>query len=184
MRPVYLVTERFTSADKGWQRYVAWSGLSQLTEVVSLDQMLCPTVLTTVLDKDWPHIVSEDFMLNYFRDLDYLLQRVGSLEGRNLLCVFRNPNSQPLPPAGLKHSFVFEGYDLVEFDTGTSALTNCGGFPLAFSNAELSSRGLLPSLGRATEVQNKLRQHYPDEPHASCEAWAVFRANPLPCMNP
>jgi hypothetical protein len=45
-RPTLFVAKRAfdPSAGEGWNRYVAWSGLIQLTELVSLDTMLCPTV--------------------------------------------------------------------------------------------------------------------------------------------
>lgn len=58
-----------------------------------------------------------------------------------------------------------------------SALTNCGGFPDVFDNAEISSKGLLTSYDRAIEVQAALRRPYPDEPHANGHVGAVFRAS-------
>src|SRR6266481_3149274 len=96
MGPLYIVTERFDpSVGERWHRYVAWSTLSQLSEVVSLDSSLCPPILREVRDDDWPHIVNEDFMTSYFTDLGYLLGRCGDIGGRNLLCVFRNPETHP-----------------------------------------------------------------------------------------
>jgi hypothetical protein len=176
MGPLYIVTERFDpSSGESWHRYVAWSTLDQLTEVVSLDSSLCPPVLAEIRDDDWPYIVNEDFMTSYFTHLDHLLRRCGDVRGRNLLCVFRDPETEPRPPGGAR-DFQYEGYDLVDVHGGISALTNCGGFPLAFSNAELSGHGLLPSLERAREVQQALRHHYPEEHHADCHVWAVFRA--------
>jgi hypothetical protein len=67
------------------------------------------------------------------------------------------------------------GYDLVDVQHSASALSNCGGFPHAFSNEELTSKGLLASHARAVEVQAALRRHYPQEPHADCHVWAIFR---------
>jgi len=176
MGPLFIMTERFDArAGEAWHNYVAWSKLTQLTELVTLDSSLCEHVADEVLDDDWPHIVNEDFMLHYFLDLDYLLRRCGGAEGRNLLCVFRNPEDQPVSPAG-PQDFRFLGYDLIDEWSGPSALTNCGGFPLAFSNDELTNHGLLSSLRRAREVQQALRHHYPEEAHAMCDAWAIFRA--------
>jgi len=173
--PLYIVTERF---DRGrgtdWAKYIKWSQLTQLREVVSLDTILCPKVIDAVLPEDWDHIVNEDFMLDYFTDLDYLIQRAGSLRGRNLLCVYKNPD------AGAKLSdsrFALEGYDLVDVMGGISALTNCGGFPLAFENGELNAVGLLPTLDRAGVVREALLSNYPGEPHANCDVWAIFRAS-------
>jgi len=172
--PFYIATERFGPA-KGaeWDKYLAWSGLSRLREVVTLDAILCPRVIKEILPEDWNEIVNEDFMLDYFISLDYLMQRAGSLEGRNLLCVYKNPEAQP----PLHDSrFRFEGYDLVDVRGGISALTNCGGFPLAFDNAELSAVGLLASLERAQAVQQALKTHYEPHSHAHCDVWAIFRA--------
>lgn len=176
--PLFIVTDRF-GPQRGaeWDRYIRWSGLSQLTEVVSLDDVLCPSVVGAPLPADWAHIVNEDFMLRYFHDLDYLLARVGSIEGRNLLALFRNPEVLPRPP---RDGFQFEGFDLVDVQGGISALTNCGGFPLAFSNDELNDHGLLATLERANIVRDHLRRHYPAESHADCDVWAIFRAEKDP----
>jgi hypothetical protein len=176
MGPLYVVTERFDpSRGAEWDSYVSWSGLAQVTEVVSLDGMLCPPVVKEILPADWAHIVNESFMLDYYVDLEYLLHRVGTTEGRNLLCVFRNPDNAPAcPPGNIR--FDFEGYDLVDVQGSNSALTNCEGFPLAFANHELSAHGLLTSLERANQVKADLRAKYPSEFHAQCHVWAIFRA--------
>lgn len=177
--PLYIVAERFgpATSESAWNRYVHWSTLHQLTELVSLDSILCGPVIREIVDDDWPHIVNADFMFHFFTDLDYLVRRVGHLRERNLLCVYKNPASHPDGPTTNQFRFGFEGYDLVEVGAGPSALVNCGGFRRAFSNDELSVHGLLPSLARASEVQRSLRREYPDEPHASCDVWAIFRAD-------
>jgi len=71
--------------------------------------------------------------------------------------------------------FVFQGFDLVELQTGISALVNCGGFDKAFTPADLSDCGLLPDHAGAMMVQKRLRAEYPDEPHANCDVWAVWQ---------
>ena len=179
MGPLFIVTERFDqSRGDSWHSYVESFGLDQVAEVVSLDASLCPTVVSEVDDADWPHVVNESFMLDYFTDLEYLLGRCDGIEGRNLLCVFRNPEVLPVPP-DTSWGFRFEGCDLVDVQGGVSALSNCGGFPKAFANTELSSCGLLSSLERAQEVQRALKCYYPSEAHADCHVWAVFRASQL-----
>jgi hypothetical protein len=176
MKPLYIATETFTPRDgEAWTKYIAWSGLSQLDEIVSLDSMLCRTLLPETRDEYWPHIVNEDFMLDYFVDLEFLLANLPDTAERNLLCVYRNPPNEPSSPRG-PVSFEFLGYDLVDVMGGVSALTNCGGFPDVFDNGELSSKGLLTSHARAFEVQSQLRAKHPDEPHANCHLWAIFRA--------
>lgn len=176
MQQWFIATEPFTSRDgETWRRYVSWSGLGHLDEVVSLDPMLCPTVLPKIRDDYWPHIVNEDFMLNFFVDLDFLLKEVSGVGRMNLLCVCRNPRT-PVTSSDGNSSFEFLGYDLVDVEGSASALTNCGGFPAAFDNSELSAKGLLLSHARALEVQAALRRQYPNEHHADCHIWAISRA--------
>jgi hypothetical protein len=80
MQPWYIATETFTSrGGEAWDRYVEWSGLTQLDEVVSLD---CPTLLPEIRDDYWPHIVNEDFMLQFFTDLEFLLAQVSGTPDR------------------------------------------------------------------------------------------------------
>lgn len=71
--------------------------------------------------------------------------------------------------------FKFLGYDLIEEGSGVSALTNCGGFSAAFENNMLNSVGLLPTYAQAKIVQKSLHLHYPDEIHAFCDMWAIWR---------
>lgn len=157
MQQWFIATEPFSPSDGAkWTKYVSWSGLSHLNEVVSLDPMLYPTVLPTIKDEYWPHIVNEDFMLNFFVDLDFLLEQVSNVTAMNLLCVYRNPLTDAPPPRG-RMQFEFLGYDLVDVEGSASALTNCGGFPGAFAKSELSPKGLLTSHTRALEVQGNLR---------------------------
>jgi hypothetical protein len=175
--PLFIAVERFgPDAGETWAKYVDWAHLPQVRELVSLDNALCPTVLPDILDEDWPHLDPEDGP-PMFTSVDYLKSRLGGVAGYRLLCVFRNPPSAiELPPA--LSVFAFRGYDLVEEGGGISALVNCGGFPAAFANAELNSYGLVHSLGRAVEIQDALRLHYPDEHHACCDVWAIFEAAP------
>jgi hypothetical protein len=175
MEPWFTATEVFGPQNgQSWERYVNFSGLRQLDELVSLDSLLCPPVLKELKEKYWSYIVNEDFMLKYFVDLDFLKKEISGMANINLLGVFRNPPIQPTSDA-VPANFEFLGYDLCERDGGVSALCNCGGFPEAFSNDELSCKGLLASYSRAVEVQKRLRRSYPEEPHADCHLWAIFR---------
>ena len=174
-QPWYIATESFSPQDgEKWKGYVAWSGLVHLDEVVSLDQMLCPTLLPEIKGDFWPHIVNQDFLLNYFVDLEFLLGQVANISKKNILCVVREPSAETAESFDTRFQLV--GFDLLETDTATSALVNCGGFPRAFRNDELNSKGLLSSLSRAREVQTSLRAEYPEEHHAQCEVWQVSRA--------
>lgn len=175
MHPWYIATRTFTPRHEGWATYIAWSGLTQLEEVVSLNPSLCPSLLPELKPEDRPHIVNEDVSTDFFVDLAFLMAQIPGQTERNLLCVFRNPPAEP-PLFAEPVPFEFLGYDVVDVGMGASALTNCGGFPDVFENSELSARGLLTSHARALEVQAALRTRHPGEPHAKCHVWAVSRA--------
>jgi hypothetical protein len=176
--PLFIATHRFDPADgEKWMKYFEWARIPQLKEVAGLDAMLCRHVLSNqILDEDWAHIVCEDFRLDYFYDLDYLLQRTKGVERRNILGLYRNSDTHiACPPAVADFSFL--GYDLIEEETQISALTNCGGFPDAFSNSELNCCGLIGSFHRAEDIRRLLAERHPNEPHARCERYAIWRMN-------
>jgi hypothetical protein len=83
MQPWFIATETFTpQRGESWSNYITWSGLTQLDEGVSLDAMLCPTLLPDLRDEYWPHLVNEDSMLNFFTDLESIVI-VDDVLGRN-----------------------------------------------------------------------------------------------------
>jgi len=54
MPVIYSAVKRFDPAcGERWREYIDWSGLTQLREVVSLDGLLCPTVIEELTDEDW-----------------------------------------------------------------------------------------------------------------------------------
>jgi hypothetical protein len=176
-RPLFIAKTPFGPAEgEAWLNYCQWAKIPGLTEVVSLDSSLCPRVIKEIADEDWSHIVNEDFRLDYFYDLDYLLERVAKVARKNILGVYRNPNRHiDIPPA--PGDFTFVGYDLIEEQTTISALTNCGGFPDSFSNDELNLFGLISGFDRATKIRQDLKARHPNEPHAQCELYALWRMN-------
>ena len=127
--------------------------------------------------EDWSHNVHEDFATNFFRNLEYLLERVSQIRPVNVLAAVRN-----LPyecrDAFRDPRFEFKGYDLVEIDlnVGTSALTNGGGyFSKAFRSDELNDAELITAFDRADEINYLLKVHYPYELHAQCHVWALWK---------
>lgn len=175
MTLAFVAKRRFDpTAGERWTRYVAWSGLSQLRELVSLDEMLCPTVPETLIEADWNYNVHADYQTSYFSSLQYLQQRVAGKADLNILAILQNPSHAELDSTDLA-DFSFVGFDLLNVCGDVSALTNCGGFAEVFANAELSELGLLRNLERAYEIQGRLRAEYPGEPHAQCHVWAIWR---------
>jgi hypothetical protein len=174
MKYLYIANEKFTPRDaESWAKYIGWSKLTHLSEVVSLDPMLCPPILNEIKDEYWPHIANEDYLSNYFIDLSYLLSQFADTSKFNILCLVRNPDAQPAAPGNSNYEFL--GYDLIDTEQSASALTNCGGFSDVFLGSELTTTGLLPTHKRAVEVQSQLRLLHPEERHANCNVWAIFR---------
>ncbi|HEX5574489.1 MAG TPA: hypothetical protein VFX42_01345 [Gemmatimonadales bacterium] len=175
MQTLFVAKRPFdSSVGQNWSRYVAWSGLSQLTEVVSLDSMLCPTLPEELTAADWDYNVHADYLTFFFHSLDYLRSRVAENGRLNLLAVLQNPTPADMAAMTVP-GFSFAGFDLVDVHGDISALTNCGGFDGVFLNCELSGLGLLTDLSRAQQVQAALREQYPDESHAECDVWAIWR---------
>ena len=46
----FIATKQFTPTDEAWEKYIDFSGMNQLDEVVSLDGWLCPTLLSEIKD--------------------------------------------------------------------------------------------------------------------------------------
>lgn len=175
MGVIYVAKRRFDpSTGERWDGYVAWSGLTQLREIISLDEILCPTVPDRLIAADWDHNVQADYQTSYFRSLDYLQSRVSGETGLNILAVLQNPSAHELGSTKLP-GFAFAGFEVLDIHGDVSALTNCGGFDGVFQKSELSDLGLVRTLGRADEIQRRLRMTYPSESHAECHVWAVWR---------
>lgn len=176
IQPLFIATERFDPTDEAWQKYFEFADIPALTEVVGLDGSLCNRVIVELLEEDWRHVASVDCEPLYFQDLDYLLNRVQSVKRRNILGLYRNPETEITKvPATL--DFRFMGYDLIDEQTHISALTNCGGFPDVFQNAELNCFGLISKFERAIQVKKMLAETHPEEAHAQCAMYAIWRLN-------
>ncbi len=175
-RVLYTALERFDASSPSWSEYIQWSGLTQLREVVSLDGSLCPSAIGELTAEDWNHNVHEDFKTDLFVDLDHVFRRVDAT-AVNVLALVEEPTAAEVS-AFDDGRFVFCGFDLVDRRGGISALTNCGGFDDVFARAELSELGLLRGHGRANDVRDALASEHPDEPHANCAIWAIWRWRP------
>lgn len=171
----YACLERF-DADDGdrWLDYLRWLGRIDLPRVVTLDSMLCPPLVPIEADTDWEFAVNEDYLTDFFIDLEFVLRRAAAFPRSTVLAAVREPSDADV--AGFRHpGFTFAGFDVVDAQGGVSALLNCGGFPDVFSVEELSPMsGLIAARVRAFEIRDRLRQLHPDEPHADCHVWALW----------
>lgn len=172
----FTAVEQFgphTMVGEGWNNYIQPPKLFHLNEVVSLDSMLCPPVLAKDEDIDWSKVVSENRMHKFYTDLDYLLLKVKKYSKYNILAVVKEPDTADRSEK-LK-GFDFIGYDLVDRHMIASALTNCGGFEETFMSSELNKYGLLDSLVKAYDVRERLLINNPDESHADCWVFEIWR---------
>jgi hypothetical protein len=66
--PVYAARRRFGSHHgERWTAWLAWSGLAQVQELVSLDTILCPEAPEGLVAEDWEHNVHADYQIMHFR---------------------------------------------------------------------------------------------------------------------
>jgi hypothetical protein len=170
----YIALETFSKKHKAWNKYVEWSRLHHLKEIISLDIALCSSVLKDLQENDYMHIVHSDHRYIVFDDYVWLNERTRVFDDKQLLAIYHEPDFE-CKEMDLECQFEFCGYDLVEDATGISALVNCGGFEEAFSPNDLSEVGLISSYEKAREVQTLLTENYPDENHAYCDLWAIWR---------
>jgi hypothetical protein len=172
----FTAREKFNArSGERWTKFIAWANLPQLTELITLDELLCPSVVDHLTPEDWAHNVQQDNHILFFRDLDYLLTRVREFDQpTNILAVTLEPVTETGATPSVPR-FVFKGYDLIDQGGNVSALTNCRGFDRAFSNTDISEIGLLTGFRYAKEVQARLRHHYAHESHANCDLWAIWR---------
>ena len=114
-------------------------------------------------------------MLDFFTDLDFVLQRVAGHRPSVVVAVTRNPSAADV--SGFRQpDFEFAGFDVVDTRFVASALLNNDRFSGVFDVSELSAEsGLIMSRERAFEIRDALRQRYPDHDEAKCHVWAIWR---------
>lgn len=171
---LYTIRERCTpETQEGWEGYLAFSGFTHITELVTLDSMMCPAIIIDLVDEDWNHNVHEDCRITFFRDTEYLLNRQPLDPLRHqLLAIVECPDGTECVPVG----FTPCGFDIMDSDFGNSTLTNCGPVPEAFDASTVNTFGPLSDIETAIEVRDKMRRQQPDDPHlGDCEVWQIAR---------
>ena len=159
-----------------WEKYIEFSRLHHLTELVSLDGMLNEVLVEPDRDKveDWDFIVcDQEHETGFFTTLDYVLERTKQMDRFNLVAVAIEPTQDCKDI--LLDGFEFVGYDLLDKDYSISALTNCGGFDETFLPADQNRYGLIDDYTKAFDVKKRLLDNNPDEHHADTNVIAVWR---------
>jgi hypothetical protein len=183
MEVSYTATEKFTPTsrrtyqgrDMPWQGYIAWSKLTHVKEIVTLDGILGKRVVKRDNELDADFLVWGDYIPDLYNNLPYLLSKLQALDpsGYNLLAVIKEP-AAPCETTPLE-GFDFIGYDLLDAYGGISALTNCGGFSNTFLPQDLNQYGLISAYDMARTTKKNLLMNNPDEHHANCNVWAIWR---------
>src|SRR5262245_22328903 len=120
MTIAYASIETFDpSTVEAWARYIEWSRLDHLKEVISLDCMLCPSLIGDLTAEDWDHIVNEYTFHDMFGDLDYLLRRIQPRGRYQIVATIREPSREAIADFS-DERFGFKGYDLLEDKTRIS----------------------------------------------------------------
>ena len=93
-----------------------------------------------------------------------------------VLAVIIRPEIEPDFRLERDGRFVFCGYDLVEYSTLISAITNCGAnWGDALDYDLLNRYGLFSDYRQAVNAQLDLNEQFPDESHAYCELAEIWR---------
>ena len=171
----FIAVERF-SPDNGnsWNDFINFSGLTQLEEVVSLDALLCPSLIDELDNLDYQYVLYQEHSYILFSSFDWLCEKVKVIKNKQILAVLHEPQYECSELLN-DNRFSFCGYDLIEDASQVSALLNCDGFGEAFMKTELSSLGLITDYKKASVVRKRLNNFYPEEPHAYCDIWAIWR---------
>jgi len=166
----YAAVETFFPTEK----YKEWSKLFHVREVISLDCALCQSILDEDVEDDYIYLQGYGFYSDILNNLELLLSKVKNKKDRQILAVLRDPKTDCAKLLTDKR-FRFYGYDLLEDSTRISALTNCGGFNNAFLPKDISEYGLINEFDKAKQIQLLLADEYPNEEHADCTLWAIWK---------
>ena len=145
--PQYYTCKRFFTDEK----YRVFSKLP-IDEVVSVDSMLFTERSLLTADMAAQYTPSDD---------------------EQALCVRCLERDMPFVMEEID-GFTFCGFDLAE-QFEISALTNCGGFDETFTHKDLNAFGLIPDFTSARSIQTALAANNPNEEHADCLLFAIWR---------
>ncbi len=170
---LYTIRQRFTPDLSRWDSYIEFSGFKQIRELITLDSMMCPSIISELRDEDWNHNVHEDWKTELFYNSEYLITRDGfDSKTQQVLGIIQRPERSASTLPNLENC----GFDIMDSYFGNSTLTNCGQVPEAFSPSAVNQYGLLENLDEAYRIRDRMRQLQPDDPHlGNCDVWQISR---------
>ena len=161
VNPQYILCKRYYPTLPNEKR---WFGES-ITEVISVDGALFPEEEQIAL--------SEKQAMNISIEENYQVLRVFCMLDENGILDIPDIAEQDV------RGFKFCGFDLSDF--WVSAILNCGSFmkgnylSKAFDYRELNEFGLVSDYQSAVKIRQKLMDEYPDDDHAYCAVFAIWR---------
>ena len=172
----YTAIERFDPNNgERWVGYTRWLGRTDLKRVVTLDNLLCPAVVHVQSGDDWEFVAKEEFMLDFFTDLGFVLRRVTGHRPSVVVAVTREPSAADVSDF-TDPNFEFAGFDVVDAQFSASALLSSSRFAELYRVSELSEEsGLIRLRKRAFQIRDTLRKLHPDCDKARCYVWAIWR---------
>jgi hypothetical protein len=181
MSRMFAACQRFDQRNgDSWSRFIEWTGFQHIREIVSIDTMLCPSLIDELADEDWQYNIHADYRTSFFRDAKYLRRRIDyDCFRHNILALTKEPTSFVEPPNG----FAFRGYDILDSYDSISVLTNCGAFPSIYSVEDINEYALVSDLDRVTEIASAIRKpHWDDHRRQECRVWGIARYVDVPTM--
>ncbi len=172
----YTAIERFDSGNaERWEGFTRWLGRSDLKRLVTLDHTLCPTVVHPQSADDWLYVAKEEFMIDFFTDLNLVLRHAASRRPSVVIAVARDPALEEVDGFP-RPDFELAGFDVVDVQFTGSVIFSPKRFPGTIDISQLSpDSGLIPSRDSAFEARDALRRRYPNREDAHCAVWAVWR---------
>lgn len=171
----YVVVESFNKDEgEAWRKYIEFSKLDHIEEVVTLDCLLCPDITEKDKSINRDVLIYSNAWYNLVNDLEYIIGNYKLKLNKNILAIWKDPPKN-CREKFKNDKFEFCGFDLIDEDSGISAILNCGGFDKVFTNKDISNIGLIQNYGRAKEIQINLENIYPEDEHAFCELIAIWR---------
>jgi len=159
-----------------WDKYIEWSKLTHLAELVSLDGILNEILVEPDYENvnDWERIHTvEQYQTGFFTTLEFVFKRLKPIHKFNLLTVALEPDQDC---KNIKiDDYEFVGYDLLDQDFNISALSNCGGFNETFLPSDLNDKGLIDDFTKAYDIKKRLLENNPEEHHADTNVIAIWR---------
>jgi len=164
-RPIFYKAERFFPN----KEYEEFSKILSRNEIVTFD-FLCRNIENEGID------YTEYLADCNYGVLDWKVLLIIPLESdEQIIACFKNP-TESHEFHYLDSRFEFCGYDLSNDDVFISAITHCdGGFANALPYESLNKYGLIDNHQKAIYCSNFLKMSYPDEPHAYCEVFELWR---------